>query len=456
MERTYTVQELLAALKRRRWLALAVGAAAFAVAATVVLLLPSEYRSESMVQVEPHRLAPEYFPANPVIGFDDRMRTLKHGILARPVLERVIRETNFYPKLADDMDEAVARLRKHVEVRLEGEVPAGPPALLFVVEVRGRDRDKVAKAAALLPRYYAEMTFQVLADQSRSLHRTLEQQAGEMARQLTAQEAKLLAFKAAHAAELPESNEANMRAAARTESQIEQRLANLADAQRRRLAVLASIPEAESDTGRAQIAAEDVRRKLETSRASYGEQNPEVRRLERQYQEARQRGDQEVGRYHRDRVEAQIARIEGEIVENRAALEQLRIEQARFQARLDVAPRWGAELANLSRDYDALKAKYTTTVGKAADADAAQNLLQADGMSSLFRMIQPAVSPERPAGPARLILLLLALFGSTALGLVAAGAAELLDSSVRGPEDAGALGVPVLASIPRIGPRKSA
>ncbi|BDG08196.1 Wzz/FepE/Etk N-terminal domain-containing protein [Anaeromyxobacter paludicola] len=456
MERTYTLQELLAALKRRRWLALAVFAGAFAAAAAIILLLPSEYRAESVVQVEPHRLAPEYFPANPATGFDDRMRTLKHGILARPVLERVLRGTDLYPKLAGDMDEAVAQLRKHVEVRLEGEVAAGPPALLFVVEVRGRDREKVAKAAGLLPRYYAEMTFQVLADQSKALHRTLSQQAADMGRQLTAEEAKLLAFKAAHAAELPESAEANMRAAARTESEIEQRLANLADAQRRRLAVLASIPEAESDTGRAQIGAEDVLRRLQTARASYGDENPEVKRLARQYQEARQRGQDEVTRYQKERIQAQLGRIDGEVAEHRAALERLRADQARFQQRLDVAPRWGAELANLSRDYEVLRAKYATTVAKAADAAAAQDLLQADGLASLFRFVQPAVAPERPAGPARLSLLLVALLGSAALGLVTAGAAELLDSSLRGPEDAADFGVPVLAAIPRIGPRKTA
>ena len=50
------------------------------------------------------------------------MRTLKHGILARPVLERVIRETAFYDGVEADMDRAVERLRRQVEVRLEGEV----------------------------------------------------------------------------------------------------------------------------------------------------------------------------------------------------------------------------------------------------------------------------------------------------------------------------------------------
>jgi uncharacterized protein involved in exopolysaccharide biosynthesis len=70
----------------------------------------------------------------------------------------------------------------------------------------------------------------------------------------------------------------------------------------------------------------------------------------------------------------------------------------------------------------------------------------------MFRVVEPAAVPSRPAAPDRPRLLWLAVFAALALGLAAAGVAEWLDASVRGPEDAGTLGVPVLAAIPRIGP----
>src|SRR5215208_1875238 len=113
MERTYTVQDLLAALRRRRRLALVVGAIVLAVSAAVIVALPKEYRASSITQIEPHRLPVDFFPPSSVVSFEERMRTLKHGLLARPVLERVLRETDFFPG-EQDLDKAVEQLRRQI------------------------------------------------------------------------------------------------------------------------------------------------------------------------------------------------------------------------------------------------------------------------------------------------------------------------------------------------------
>jgi uncharacterized protein involved in exopolysaccharide biosynthesis len=455
MERTYTVQDLLSAMKRRRRLALSIAAAVFAVSAAIILALPAEYASQSMTQVEPHRLAPDFFPGNAVVSFEDRMRTLRHGLLARPVLERVIRDTQFYDDAEEDMDRAVERMRRQVEVRLEGEVASGPPTLLFVVEVKGRDPQKVARAAELLPRYYAEMTRDLMTNQARNLRQTLEAQVADMSKQLTSHEEKLLAFKAQHATETPEAAESNMRAATRIATQMELRLGAIAEGQRRRTAVLASIPELESDAGRAHSAVEEAQRRLEMARATYGEGHPDVKRAERALADARTRADEQSERFQKERLEGHVARIDSEIKEHQRAYDELKAELATYQKRLDATPRWGEAARGMSRDYETLRAKYTSTLSRAADAAAAEALLAANS-SNLFRTIQPAVAPSRPAGPNRLGLLLVALAAAIATGLIAAAASEYLDSSLRGPEDATHFGVPVLASIPRIGPRKTA
>lgn len=452
MERTYTVQDLLAALRRRRKLALAVAAIAFVTAAAVIALLPREYRASSITQVEPQRLPPDFMPATGAAPFEERMRTLKHGILARPVLERVIRETAFFEGIEDDMDRAVERMRRQVEVRLEGEVAGGPPALLFVVDVRGRDPEKVAKAAELLPRYYAEMTASVLASQAKNLKDTLQAQVQQMSGELSRHEERMLAFKAEHATETPEAVESNTRATARIAALMQMRQESINDARRRRTEIMARIPELESDAGRAQSAREDAQRRLEAARASYGPEHPEVKRLERNFADVSARADEGAARYQRDRLEATLARIDQEIGRQQQDYEALSKELAGYQKRLDAAPRWGEAMRGLSRDYEVLRAKYTTTLARAADAAAAEQLLQANA-STLFRTLQPATPPQTPFAPDRLKLLAIALAAAIALGLLAATAAEYLDSSLRGPEDASQLGAPVLASIPRIGRR---
>ncbi len=452
MERTYTMQDLLAALKRRRLLALVVGGAVLAVGVGLALGLPSEYSAASVMQIEPRHVALDFLPAQNGTLFEDRMRTVKHGVLARPVLERVIRETDFYPGVA--MDEAVDRLRRNVEVRLEGEVPVGAPALLFVVEVHGRDAQKVARAAELLPRYYAELTRAVLTAQARSLREMLDGQTTEMSKALADHEKKLLAFKTEHASELPEMLEDNARAVGRVETQIEMRLGLIADAQRRRQAVLASVPEAPSAPGMAEASVDAARRRLEAAEAAYGADHPDVRRARREMQEVVGRRDGELERFRKERVGDQIARIDQEVRDDEARIADLRKEAASYQKRIDAAPRWAQQIFNLSRDYEVLRAKYVTTVSRQADAAAAEALVRADD-SSLFRVVEGAVAPGRAASPDRARLVWIAVIAAIAAALGAAGLAEWLDPSMRGPEDAATLGVPILAAIPRIGPRRA-
>ncbi len=452
MERTYTLHDLWAALKRRRAVALAAAAIVGVVGVIAALSVPKEYSATSMTQIEPRRLPPDFFPAQNVTAYEDRMRTIKHGILARPVLERAIRETDFYPDLRNDMDEAVSRLRRNVEVRLEGEVPAGPPALLFVVEVHGADRVKVAKAADLLPRIYADLTRKVLESQARNLRRMLDGQADEMAKALSDDEARMLAFKMQHRDELPEMVESNARTIGRLQALIQLRQGWLVDAQRRRSDVLAAAPEGPTEAGMAEMGYDGVLRHLRQLEASYGPENPDVKRARRELVQAQARRDEELKRWRDDRIEPHAAAIDEEIRENRDAIPALEKQVDALQARIDAAPRWGAELAAMSRDYDVLKGRYATAVQRRSDAAAAEALLAADD-PTLFRTVESAVAPSHPSAPDRPRLLWLAVLAAVVAGLGAAGVNEWLDASMRGPEDAAALGIPVLAAIPRIGPR---
>jgi succinoglycan biosynthesis transport protein ExoP len=454
MERTYTLQDLLAALRRRRLLALVVAGAVLVVGVALALGVPSEYSASSVVQIEPRRLGLDFFPAQNGTPFEDRMRTIKHGILARPVLERVIRETDFYPDLRDDMDKALEKMRRNVEVRLEGEVPTGAPALLFVVQVHGRDPEKVARAAELLPRYYGELTRQVLEGQARALRETLDGQVEQMGKDLAEHEKKLLAFKVEHTAELPELLEDNARAIGRAQSQIEMRLGAIADAQRRRLEVLSSIPESLSGPGLAESSLADAQRRLNAAEAAYGKDHPDVKRARRELEESRSQREGAFDKFRNERVQGHLARLDDEVRGHEEQIASLRKEMAGYQKRIDAAPRFGQELANLSRDYEVLRAKYAATISRRADSAAAEQLLAAD-QPTMFRMVETPIAPRLPASPDRPKLLWIAVLAALALGLGAAALAEWLDASMRGPEDAATLGVPVLAAIPRIDRRRA-
>jgi uncharacterized protein involved in exopolysaccharide biosynthesis len=450
MERTYTLHDALAVLRRRRAIALAVGGAALAIGLLAALAVPSEWSATSVVQVEPRRLPADFFPAQGGGSFDERLRTVKHGVLARPVLDRVVREVGWASDLGGNMDERIARLRRAIEVRLEGEMAGGAPGLLFVVEVRGPDREKVARAAELLPKVYADLTREVLTAQARSLRETMDAQASALGKLLAEHEARILAFKVQHATELPEMVETNARSMARLQALMDIRLGALDSARRRRADLLAAIPEGPSAPGLAEAGLDGALRRVQSLEATYGEGHPDVLRARRELEEAQGRRDAEWTRFRSERIGAQLARIDADVKEDRASLASLEQERQALQRRLDAAPRWGQELMGLSRDYETLRGRYTAAVSRRADAEAAEALLAAD-RPTLFREVDPAAVPTHPAAPDRVRLVWLAVLAALGSGLAAAGIAEWLDASVRGPEDAGALGLPVLAAIPRIG-----
>ena len=89
---------------------------------------------------------------------------------------------------------------------------------------------------------------------------------------------------------MPEANEANQRAASVLAAQIDLRLGAIQDAKPpQRPPSTPRVPEAFSEAGLAGGDAEDVLRRLEHARAAYGADHPDVKRLERQYEEVSER-----------------------------------------------------------------------------------------------------------------------------------------------------------------------
>jgi uncharacterized protein involved in exopolysaccharide biosynthesis len=276
-----------------------------------------------------------------------------------------------------------------------------------------------------------------------------------MSRDLATDEQNILAFKLAHSAELPEMVDSNARAASRAEALLEMHIAAILDANRRKAAMLGALPEPPSVPGMAEAGLDAATKKLEGAEAAYSADHPDVKRARREVQEALARRDEELSSYRDSRLKEALARVDDEVRGHEATVGKLRTELAGYQQRVEAAPRWGQELAALSRDYEVLRAKYQATVARRADAAAAEELLSADGLG-LFRTVEPAVRPATPSAPDRVKLTILALVVALAAAGLAAGLAEWMDRTLRGPEDAAGHGMPVLAVIPRIGPRRSA
>jgi len=203
MDRTYTVDELLSAV-RRRWKAVAIVAGgALLVAAVAIIRVPNEYKARALVMVEPFTPHPDLVvPVINAQSLEEKVKSVRSNVYARGLMATAIEEFNLYPKAREKgMDEAVEALRTDTEVHAEGDNA-------FAIIVRSKDPAEAAKTANRLAELYIEGNLQVRAGQVTRTRDIIGQKLAEMRGELTRAQAKVSAFKAQHADQLPEMLEA--------------------------------------------------------------------------------------------------------------------------------------------------------------------------------------------------------------------------------------------------------
>ncbi|MCL6622731.1 MAG: hypothetical protein K6T55_11615 [Syntrophobacterales bacterium] len=137
-----------------------------------------------------------------------------------------------------------------------------------------------------------------------------------------------------------------------------------------------------------------------------------------------------------------------------AALKKQRAElQAKlrvYRDRLERAPQVEQEYLALTRDYQNAHAKHQEVMNKILEARIAEGMEEAQ-KAERFTLIDPAVYPERPVSPNRLLILLAGLVLGMGGGLGLVALREHLDHTIKSAEELAWLtGLPVLGRISRI------
>jgi uncharacterized protein involved in exopolysaccharide biosynthesis len=138
--------------------------------------------------------------------------------------------------------------------------------------------------------------------------------------------------------------------------------------------------------------------------------------------------------------------------EEKALKEQMNL----YQRRIEDTPKREQELTLLTRDYELLKTNYQSLLDKNLQAQMAENL-ERKQKGEQFKILDPAVLPEKPIKPdMKKILLIGGLLGMV-LGIGLAWFRESLDQSFRTVSDVEEyLGISVLATIPNLKEEKKA
>jgi polysaccharide chain length determinant protein (PEP-CTERM system associated) len=457
-------------LRRRAVLAFAVFAAILVSAVAFALYLPDLFQARAVVLVE--RQLPETVVRPVVSGeLETRLHVIKQEILSRARLTELIERFNLYPDLRarGEMDRALEQVGRDIQIELTGpeQVSGRSRTVSFNLTFIGNTRETVAEVTNAITAFYVAQNDQMRYQDAARATQFLKAQIDHARTELDENQRQVEAYTSQHVGELPQQVEMNLSSLDRLNTQLrlngEQQIRVLE--QRDRLYDSPATPVAAPRTTPA--APEDERLdKLKRDLAQlegFPSKHPDVKRLQDEISrlEAEQQARASASSDTPDTARAPEtpllrprtgAALEAELEALKANEASIRASIATFEKRLEGVPYRQNEFALLSRNHQAARDQYDSLLKRYEEAQLGETM-EMENQGERFRILEAAIPPTGPNAPNRPRLLILGMFLAVlAAGLVVLGV-EQFDTSFHSVDDIRHFTkVPVLATIPRLGP----
>ncbi len=473
-------------VSRRRWLILAPFCLAIVVGIVLAVKLPRIYEASTLILVQPQRV-PEKI-VTPVVDSDieNRINTLSQQILSRSNLERVITQFKLFsdPAAAKMLiEDKLDNLRKRIKVEVGKPTRARRDADSFAITFQDRDPQTAMRVANGLATFFIDENLKAREGIAVGTSDFLDSELESMRRRLEEQERLLKTFREGHMGALPDQLDSNLKVLERLNQQLSQKeeslrstrvsLAALESEMAVRRSALSSLavpvgPEGVGRVSEDQMSLDQLRERLAGLRSAYTDQHPDVVRLkariERMEKElaaapptggaAAGEAGSAAGRSASTQINAEAQRqrtmLLGAVKALEADIVRINQEVREYQRRVEAAPKLEQELLVIRRDYDNIKASYSSLLNRKLEADIAVNM-ERKQKGEQFQVIDTARLPEKPVSPDMRKLFLITLAAGLGIGAGLIFLLEATDTTVRRLEKLeDEIGLPVLAMVPRI------
>jgi succinoglycan biosynthesis transport protein ExoP len=443
-------------LRRHVWKI--IGFVAACVAATLIVSARLTPIYESTVTVDIDRQIP---PA--VIGADaaraplndtdqflaTQVKLIQSDSVLRPVAQQ-------YHLLDLDKDASGATVGKSSEADDEAptllnklKVTRPPNTYLLLISYRSPQPRLAAEVANAVARSYVEHTYNIRFQSSASLAKFMERQLEELKAKMEHSSAALAQFERELNVINPEERTSILSARL---LQLNTEFTNAQTDRVRKESAWNSVESGSLEAVQVSTQGENLKAlsaKLDEARQKfadiathYGTNHPEYRKaavqveeIQRQLQESRKNAARRVEVEYRESINRE-SMLQKAVAETKADFDRLNARSFDYQ--------------NLKREADADKSLYEELVRKIKEAG-----INAGFQNSSVRIADPARAASRPVFPNRRLNVLLALLFSTVLAVGMAILSDLVDSSVRDPEQVHALfQMDVLGSLPMVKQRR--
>jgi polysaccharide chain length determinant protein (PEP-CTERM system associated) len=439
-------------VRRRRWQFLLPFFCGWVLVWGVSWLLPSTYRSGTLILVEQPSVPEKYVVSNIDSDIQHQLDSITQQILSRTRLLRIIDKLGLYPeeRKHESQDDLVEKMSKDIEIELSH----GDDRKLSAFNIYYASRDpKMAQAAtAELANLFITENLEQRQERSENTTKFLEDQLDQARIKLEAQEAKLRQFKDQHLGELPTQNQANLQILTGLQTQVQTNEDSLNRAKQQNAYLESLINQYRTmDSGTKSVEGgpvglaeidkqlDQLKAQLADLTSHYTDKHPDVRKTREQIARTELMRERIVAEMNNPATTASPAQpaaakpfdvktgpvmeLESQLKANRLEIasreaeikdEQSKINQ--YQARLNMAPVMEQQFADISRDYDQSKTDYESLLAKKNQSEMSTDLEKTQ-QGERFRMLDPPNLPIRPYKPNRLMLCGVGL----AVGLILGG-----------------------------------
>ncbi len=496
LEEFYNYIELML---RRKWIIIVPVVVFTALGAVIAIIVPSYYRSTTIILVEKQQIPETYVTPTDRTPFSQKLNTLRQQIMSRQNLEKIIEEFHLYQNAnstnlvfaflnrlgikagsSEPSKEALIELMSaDVESKVIGDRGSGDA---FSISFSGTDPFVTMQVTNKLASLFIEENLKAREQYAEGTSDFLSNELANAKKELESQERAVRSFKEKYMGSLPEQLDANLRTLDRLQVQLQAATAELKNTEDRnmllesQLAQAGSVPSAAigPNTPAVNPLVLELRRlqgELSGLLSVYKDNYPDVilakkriNEIKEQLAKTKPAEDKEQPKELQEpTLEERNPEIYNSLLVTKSQIKTLqeRIANIRqqikiFEKRVEEAPANEQKFADLRRDYDISLGNYQALLAKKLSAKLAENLEKRQ-KGERFTVLDSANLPEKPFKPKRPVIVLMGTAAGAGVGLGIVLLLEFLNPAFRKPEDfEGVLQIKVLSTIPEFSMTPSA
>lgn len=433
MQNEFDYRKYLGLLNKHKRLFVITALAIMTVAVIASYVMPKKYAVSSTFFIEKNVLNDLLRGTASRSEMEDALKGLNYSIKSRSLFTKVINDLdlNLNNKSDSQLEALIMELQKNTDCRLNKEEG------LITVSFTDKNPRLARDFVNALVRRFIEQNLSAKREESYGATSFISEQTASVKEKLDKIEADILKLRSKYGAALdivPGTMQMDSGAG-------QQRLDELIF---RRTQLEATRNQLRSNNpAKTRLAA--LQRRLSELRVEYTDNYPEVIKVKSDIEAAKLEASSASSSMVADPQE--LARVEAELSAVRMSEANQRSLNSRGVMQANPAAR--AALDNLMLERNSLRATYDQLVGRQNQAEMSKQMAVQD-KSTTFRIVDPAVMPLAPVSPNRMRIILMGIAAGLAGGFGLLLAIDYFDKSVKSVDTLKALGINVMAVIPKI------